>query len=667
MCGLSTRKTLHAVRRPRAATTSRSAVPEPAPVLAVPVDVVDVLVALGRVLGVLERAVGAAVEPLGVLGQPRVVGRALDREVERDRRCRARARSAHSASKSSIVPSSGWTASWPPSRGADRPRASRGRPGRRSSALLRPLRFVRADRVDRRQVEDVEAELGDLREQLLDALRSRPTSAGTSSYQAPKRARSRSTSSAQRRRAAASPWRSAWRSTAASSVGRERGVALRGLGRGVVAQRVERALEQRPVGAALGAAGGVARAAARPRTSSPREVVLAGGDLALQLVAPGREGVAPGLDRPLPAARRRRPRTRPPSGRRRRARRRARIGASRQRAARRGRGSGRPRAGRRGRRGRSSARDVDACRRRSAWRGSARSRRSGCGVLDPDPRRGCSCVGTGIWRRAHPHCAAIRERASMNLALPRSSGVQLHPTSLPGGRLGRRGLRVRRLARRGRPVVVADAAARAARPLRLAVQGGVGVRRLARAARRARRARSTREEVDAFREREALLDRRLGALRRAARRASPTRSASSASGRRCARYAAERGVRLIGDVPIYVAPGQRRPPRAPASCSATAPSPASPPDAFTDTGQLWGNPLYDWPALQRRGYRWWIERLRAHLRALRPRAHRPLPRLRRLLGGAGAAPATRAAGAGGAGPGGALFDAARARARRSCR
>ena len=35
-----------------------------------------------------------------------------------------------------------------------------------------------------------------------------------------------------------------------------------------------------------------------------------------------------------------------------------------------------------------------------------------------------------------------------------------------------------------------------------------------------------------------------------------------------------------------------------------------PPDAFTDLGQLWGNPLYDWPALQRTRYRWWTERLR---------------------------------------------------------
>jgi 4-alpha-glucanotransferase len=35
-----------------------------------------------------------------------------------------------------------------------------------------------------------------------------------------------------------------------------------------------------------------------------------------------------------------------------------------------------------------------------------------------------------------------------------------------------------------------------------------------------------------------------------------------------------------------------------------------PPDAYSATGQLWGNPLYDWPALRRQRYGWWIERLR---------------------------------------------------------
>ena len=85
-------------------------VPELAPLLAVPVDVVDVLVALGRVLGVLEGAVGAVVEPLRVLGEPGMVGRALDREIERDVDP-VSGRGLREVAKSSIVPSSGWTAS----------------------------------------------------------------------------------------------------------------------------------------------------------------------------------------------------------------------------------------------------------------------------------------------------------------------------------------------------------------------------------------------------------------------------------------------------------------------------------------------------------------------------------------------------------------------------
>ncbi len=74
-------------------------------------------------------------------------------------------------------------------------------------------------------------------------------------------------------------------------------------------------------------------------------------------------------------------------------------------------------------------------------------------------------------------------------------------------------------------------------------------------------------------------------------------------------YAAARGVRLIGDVPIYVAPG---------SCDHRAHPEifqrgvvaGAPPDELSASGQLWGNPLYDWRALRRQGYRWWIERLR---------------------------------------------------------
>jgi 4-alpha-glucanotransferase len=75
------------------------------------------------------------------------------------------------------------------------------------------------------------------------------------------------------------------------------------------------------------------------------------------------------------------------------------------------------------------------------------------------------------------------------------------------------------------------------------------------------------------------------------------------------RYAADRGVGLIGDVPIYVAPGSHDQ-RAWPELFLDGVVAGVPPDAFTAAGQRWGNPLYDWPALQRRGYRWWSERFR---------------------------------------------------------
>ena len=74
-------------------------------------------------------------------------------------------------------------------------------------------------------------------------------------------------------------------------------------------------------------------------------------------------------------------------------------------------------------------------------------------------------------------------------------------------------------------------------------------------------------------------------------------------------YARERGVRLFGDIPIYVAEGSADfvAHRELFQHGVVA---GAPPDAYTDRGQLWGNPLYDWPALRRRRYRWWVERLR---------------------------------------------------------
>ena len=81
-------------------------------------------------------------------------------------------------------------------------------------------------------------------------------------------------------------------------------------------------------------------------------------------------------------------------------------------------------------------------------------------------------------------------------------------------------------------------------------------------------------------------------------------------------YAHEKGIRIIGDVPIYVPldsadvwanPGlfqldSSGRPKQVAGC---------PPDSFTADGQLWGNPLYDWDKMKETGYAWWIRRLAA--------------------------------------------------------
>ena len=74
-------------------------------------------------------------------------------------------------------------------------------------------------------------------------------------------------------------------------------------------------------------------------------------------------------------------------------------------------------------------------------------------------------------------------------------------------------------------------------------------------------------------------------------------------------YAAERGIRIFGDVPIYVAPDGADVAAHPELFQRGVVA-GVPPDLFTRTGQLWGNPLYDWKAARAEGYRWWIERFR---------------------------------------------------------
>jgi 4-alpha-glucanotransferase len=121
------------------------------------------------------------------------------------------------------------------------------------------------------------------------------------------------------------------------------------------------------------------------------------------------------------------------------------------------------------------------------------------------------------------------------------------------------------------------------------------------------------------------------------------------------RYAGSCGVRLFGDVAIYVAPGSADH-RAHPDLFRSGVVAGAPPDAFSDDGQLWGNPVYDWPAMRRDGYRWWVERGR------RTRAHFDLVRLDHFRGFVSywAVPAgarTAASGRWQRGPGRALFDA----------
>lgn len=77
-------------------------------------------------------------------------------------------------------------------------------------------------------------------------------------------------------------------------------------------------------------------------------------------------------------------------------------------------------------------------------------------------------------------------------------------------------------------------------------------------------------------------------------------------------------IQLMGDVPIYVAHDSadvwvNRSLFKLNDDGTLIVQAGVPPDYFSDTGQLWGNPLYDWDAMSRDGYRWWIERMRASL------------------------------------------------------
>lgn len=130
------------------------------------------------------------------------------------------------------------------------------------------------------------------------------------------------------------------------------------------------------------------------------------------------------------------------------------------------------------------------------------------------------------------------------------------------------------------------------------------------------------------------------------------------------RYANEGDVQIIGDIPIFVAYdsadvwAHRDLFQLNAKGQPTAVA-GVPPDYFSRDGQLWGNPLYDWPALAATGYAWWIERVRACLSLV------DVIRIDhfRAFAAAWSVPADAETAAGGhweQGPGAAVFEAMRA-------
>ncbi|MGD1050324.1 MAG: 4-alpha-glucanotransferase [Solirubrobacteraceae bacterium] len=193
------------------------------------------------------------------------------------------------------------------------------------------------------------------------------------------------------------------------------------------------------------------------------------------------------------------------------------------------------------------------------------------------------------------------------MEIVRSSGVQLHPTSLPGGRLGAEAFAfVDWLAAAGQswwqmlPLGPPD---RYGSPYRSSSAFAASPSLLAEPSAPVSQA----EERD-FRARHAFW---IGDWERFARgrRALHDQVRFEREWTALRAHAASRGVRLIGDVPIYVARGGADHLAHPELFQRGFVA-GVPPDRYSDRGQFWGNPLYDWPALHRRRYRWWIERLR---------------------------------------------------------
>jgi 4-alpha-glucanotransferase len=193
--------------------------------------------------------------------------------------------------------------------------------------------------------------------------------------------------------------------------------------------------------------------------------------------------------------------------------------------------------------------------------------------------------------------------------LSRSSGILLHPTSLPNGVLDEEAYRfVDWLAAAGQrwwqvlPLGPPDGTGSPyASPSAFAASGALLADR---------RTRVTAEELEDFVARHPFWAGDWAAYAGAGALAHQVRFERQWT--RLRAYGRERGVGIIGDIPIYVAEGSAEHVSHPELFRRGVVA-GAPPDALSKVGQLWGNPLYDWRAHRATGYRWWIERLRRTL------------------------------------------------------
>jgi 4-alpha-glucanotransferase len=206
----------------------------------------------------------------------------------------------------------------------------------------------------------------------------------------------------------------------------------------------------------------------------------------------------------------------------------------------------------------------------------------------------------------YPEDAPSQRHTITSLMLSRTSGVLLHPTSLPGGRLGAEAFRfVDWLAAAGQSwwqILPLGPPDEEGSPYRAASAFACWEGLLADP-----EARVSAREVDDFVGRHRYWTGEWAAFAGAGALEAQVRFEREWTELRA--YGAARGVRLMGDVPIYVAPGSADHVMHPELFQEGAVA-GVPPDEWSATGQLWGNPLYDWRFLHGTGFRWWIERFR---------------------------------------------------------